>query len=85
VIRAEAQRKVQEILADAYRRSQEIRGEGDAKAANVYAQAYQQDEEFYSFYRSLLAYERSFDGGRDALVLEPDSEFFDYFGNAEGR
>jgi membrane protease subunit HflC len=85
VIRATAQRKVQEILADAYRRSQEIRGEGDAKAANVYARAYQQDEEFYAFYRSLLAYERSFDGGRDALVLEPDSEFFDYFGNAEGR
>jgi len=85
VIRAEAQRKVQEILADAYRRSQEIRGEGDARAANVYAQAYEQDEEFYAFYRSLLAYERSFDGGRDALVLEPDSEFFDYFGNAEGR
>jgi len=84
-IRAEAQREVQEILAEAYRKSQEIRGEGDAKSANIYAKAYKRDPEFYSFYRSLTAYEKSFDGGRDALVLQPDSEFFDYFGNAQGR
>ena len=84
-IRAEARREVEEILAEAYRTAQEIRGEGDAKAANIYATAYQEDAEFYAFYRSLLAYERSFDGGRDALVLEPDSEFFDYFGSAGSR
>lgn len=81
-IRAEAHRRVEEILADAYRKAQEIRGEGDAKAANIYAQAYRKDKEFYAFYRSLLAYERSFEGGRDALVLEPSSEFFEYFNNA---
>lgn len=84
-IRAEAHRRVEEILAEAYRQAQEIRGEGDARAANIYAQAYREDEEFYAFYRSLLAYERSFDGGRDALVLEPDSEFFDYFNESGGR
>ena len=84
-IRAEARRKTEEIAAEAYREAQEIRGEGDARAANIYAQAYERDAEFYSFYRSLLAYENSFEGGRDALVLEPDSEFFDYFGSAQGR
>lgn len=84
-IRAEANREVEEILAEAYRQAQEIRGEGDARATNIYAEAYQEDEEFYAFYRSLLAYENSFDGGRDALVLEPESEFFDYFDDAGGR
>jgi membrane protease subunit HflC len=84
-IRAEANREVEEILAQAYREAESIRGEGDARAADIYAQAYQRDPEFYSFYRSLLAYENSFQGGRDALVLEPDSEFFDYFRSPEGR
>ena len=84
-LRAEAQREVEEIGARAYREAQGIRGEGDAKAAETYAQAYERDEEFYSFYRSLLAYEESFEGGRDSLVLEPDSEFFDYFGDSAGR
>lgn len=84
-IRAEAQREVEEILAEAYREAQGIRGEGDARAADIYARAYSEDEDFYAFYRSLIAYERSFDGGRDTLVLEPDSEFFDYFEDAQGR
>jgi len=84
-IRAKAQREVQEIQAQAYRKAQGIRGEGDSKAAQIYAKAYKQDPEFYSFYRSLQAYKKSFDGGRDALVLDPDSEFFDYFDNAKGR
>ncbi|MDZ7748947.1 MAG: protease modulator HflC [Halofilum sp. (in: g-proteobacteria)] len=84
-IRAEANREVEEILAQAYREAQTIRGEGDARATQVYAQAYKRDPEFYAFYRSLLAYENAFDGGRDALVLEPDSEFFEYFGDAQGR
>jgi len=77
-IRAKAQREVQEIHAQAYRKAQVIRGEGDAQAAQIYARAYKQDSDFYSFYRSLEAYRNSFDGGRDALVLDPDSEFFDY-------
>lgn len=84
-IRAEANREVAEIAAEAYRKAQEIRGEGDAAAADIYAKAYRKDPEFYAFYRSLLAYEESFKGGRDALVLEPDSEFFEYFGDSSGR
>lgn len=84
-IRARAEREVEEILAEAYREAQGVRGEGDARAASIYAEAYQEDEDFYAFYRSLIAYERSFDGGRDTLVLEPDSEFFDYFERAQGR
>lgn len=84
-IRAEAEREVEVILAEAYREAQGIRGEGDARATDIYAEAYREDEDFYAFYRSLLAYERSFDGGRDTLVLEPDSEFFDYFESAQGR
>ncbi len=84
-IRAEADREVEEILAQAYREAEELRGEGDAKAADIYAASYERDPEFYSFYRSLLAYEGSFQGGRDSFVLEPESEFFDFFGDAEGR
>ncbi len=84
-LRAEAQREVEEILARAYREAETIRGEGDARAANIYAQAYNRDSEFYSFYRSLRAYRESFAEGRDSMVLEPDSEFFRYFRHAEGE
>jgi membrane protease subunit HflC len=87
VIRANADRQREEILADAYRKSESIRGEGDATAASVYARAYNKNPDFYGFYRSLNAYKDSFDGedGSDILVLEADSEFFKYFKNAGGR
>jgi membrane protease subunit HflC len=87
VIRANADRQREEILADAYRKSESIRGEGDATAASVYARAYNRNPEFYEFYRSLNAYRESFDGdnGQAILVLEPDSEFFKYFKNAGGK
>lgn len=84
-LRAEADREVAEILARAYREAEAIRGEGDAQSADIYAQAYERDPDFYSFYRSLIAYEESFEGGRDTLVLEPDSEFFRFFRNADGE
>jgi membrane protease subunit HflC len=84
-LRAEAEREVEEILARAYREAESIRGEGDARAANIYAQAYNRDSEFYSFYRSLIAYRESFSEGRDSMVLEPESEFFRYFRNSQGR
>ena len=58
----------------------EVRGEGDAIATSTYAQAYGQDEEFYRFYRSLEAYRTAFGSARDTLVIDPGSEFFDYFG-----
>jgi membrane protease subunit HflC len=83
-IRSDADRQVQVLLAEAERDGQKIRGEGDAIATATYAEAYGQDEEFYRFYRSLSAYRTSFGSSRDTLVLDPGSEFFDYFGQ-DGR
>ena len=74
--RADAERQRTEILAEAYRDSEVIRGEGDATAAETYAKAFEQNSEFYSFWRSLTAYKDVFASGGDMMVLEPDSEFF---------
>ena len=78
-IRAGADRKRTVLLADAYNESQTIRGDGDAKASEIYANAYKKNPEFYSFYRSLEAYRNSFASKDDLLVIEPDSDFFSYF------
>lgn len=80
-IRADADRQRTIILSEAYREAEKLRGEGDASATEIYAKAYAEDAEFYVFYRSLTAYENSFYGGQDFLVLEPDSDFFNYFDN----
>ena len=77
-IRAEADKEREVIIANAYKEAQRIKGEGDAKAAAAYAQAYGQDSEFYAFYRSLEAYRSSFKDRSDVLVLEPNSDFFKY-------
>ena len=77
-IRADADRQREIILAQAYRDAQRVKGEGDAKAAAIYARAYEQNAEFYAFYRSLEAYKASFRGRNDVLVLEPNSDFFKY-------
>ena len=71
------------ILANAYRDSEKIRGEGDAISASNYAEAYNQDSDFYSFYRSLESYKKSFSEQGDILVLNPESEFFRYFNPAK--
>jgi membrane protease subunit HflC len=78
-IRANADRQREEILAEAYRKSEEIRGEGDATSAKTYADSYNQDREFYSFYRSMNAYEVSFGNNHDMILLSPESDFFKYF------
>ncbi|HEY7787052.1 MAG TPA: protease modulator HflC [Casimicrobiaceae bacterium] len=78
-IRADADRQRQVILADAYRQAQKIKGDGDAKSSVTYAQAYGQNPEFYAFYRSLEAYKTSFRNKSDLMVLDPSSEFFQYF------
>ncbi|NIM71350.1 MAG: protease modulator HflC [Xanthomonadales bacterium] len=78
-IRANADRQVQVILANAERDGQRTRGEGDARATAIYAEAYGADEEFYAFYRSLQAYGNAFRGREDVLVLDPGSDFFEYF------
>jgi membrane protease subunit HflC len=75
---AEADRKRVEIIAKSIADAQRIRGEGEAEAANIYAQAYGKDPEFYSFYRSLQAYRTSIGREGDVLVISPDSEFFRY-------
>jgi membrane protease subunit HflC len=61
-----------------YREAQQAKGAGDAKATNIYAQAYSQDPDFYSFYRSLEAYRESFAGKSDVLVVDPSSDFFKF-------
>lgn len=82
--RADADRQVTIILANAYRDGQKIRGEGDATAAEIYANAYNKDPEFYSFYRSIDAYRKSMGQSGDLLVLDPDSDFFRYLNESDG-
>lgn len=84
-IRADADRQREVVLAEAYRDSQKIKGEGDALAADAYAQAFGRDPEFAEFYRSLEAYRSSFTSRSDMLVLDPSSDFFQFFGNNGSR
>ena len=75
-IRAEAERKREVIVAGAYRDAQKVKGEGDAKAAAIYAAAFNQDPNFYGFYRSLDVYRAGLRTKNDVLLLDPNSEFF---------
>ena len=78
-IRADADRQRDVIVAEAYRDAQQVKGEGDAKASRLFAEAFGQNPEFASFYRSLEAYRVSFRNRNDVLVLDPSSEFFRHF------
>ncbi len=78
-IRAEADREARVILAEATRDSARFRGQGDARAAELYAQAYDRNRDFYSFHRSLQAYRNTFTGSNDVMLLDAESEFFNYF------
>lgn len=82
--KARADREKTVILANAYTKAQEIRGEGDATASEIYAAAYSQDPEFYAFYRSINAYRESLGQSGDILVIEPDNEFFRYLNQSDG-
>ena len=84
-IEADADRQNTVIEANAYREAQQIRGEGDAVAAEIYANAFNQDQEFYTFYRSIAAYKSSFAGKEDLLVIDPESDFFRYLKNPTGK
>ncbi len=77
-IRAEAERERGVLLAKAYRDAQKVKGEGDAEASKIYAQAFTKNPEFYAFYRSMEAYQKSFKNRSDVMVLDPSSEFFKY-------
>ena len=83
-IRAEADRDREVIIAEAYRDAQRVKGEGDGKATAIYAKAFSEVPEFYSFYRSLEAYRASFRNRSDVLVLDPNSDFFKYFRSPGG-
>jgi membrane protease subunit HflC len=82
---ADADRQRQVILADAYRDAQRIKGEGDAKATAIYANAFSHNPEFFAFYRSLEAYKQSFKNKGDMLVIDPNSEFFKYLKKGAGK
>lgn len=77
-IQADVDRKVTLILANANKTAQELRGNGDAAAAKLYSQAFAQEPQFYSFIRSLKAYESSFEGSDNMMILKPDSDFFHF-------
>ncbi len=83
-ITADADRQVVVIGAEAYRQAEELRGEGDAKAAEIYASAFNSDPEFYKFYRSTNAYANVFQDRRDTLVIDPKSDFFQYLEQSGG-
>jgi membrane protease subunit HflC len=84
-IRARADRERTVLLAEARRDAEVTRGEGDARATEIYGKAYSRSEEFYDFYRSMNAYRGALANQNDVLVLEPDSEFFKYFGSDISR
>ncbi len=83
-IRAAADREVTVLRANAYREAEELRGSGDAEATRVYAEAFGKDPEFYSFTRSLQAYQNAFQGNGDIMLLQPDSESFRYLKDPKG-
>ncbi len=84
-VRAAADRTVVELTSDARRQAEVIRGEADAERNRILAEAYGQDPEFFAFIRSLAAYEVSLKGGNSSIVMQPDSEFFDYLRSDAGR
>jgi membrane protease subunit HflC len=85
VIKADADRQRTIIEAEAYRDSEKLRGEGDAKAAATYANAYSKDAEFYAFTRSLNAYKATFSSKEDVMLVDPNSDFFRYLKDSDGK
>ncbi len=84
-IKASADRQVVEIKAEAQREAEILRGQGEGERNRIFAEAYTKDPEFFSFYRSMLAYKTALENSDTTLVLSPNSEFFDFFQNADGR
>ncbi|MFA8442320.1 protease modulator HflC [Yoonia sp.] len=84
-IRAQADRTVIELVSEAQRESQIIQGEADARRNEIFATAFGADPEFFEFYRSMTAYQRSLTPGNSTMVLSPDNEFFNYLKSDQGR
>jgi len=83
-VRAQADRTVVELVSDAQRQSEIVRGEADAERNAIFAESFGADPEFFEFYRSLTAYQRSLQGNNSTMVLSPDSEFFNYLKSDQG-
>ena len=84
-IKADIDAKITVMLADAERNLRKLKGEGEAQAAQIYAETYTKDPDFYRFLRSMDAYKTSFSSKQDVLVIEPDSDFFRYMKNPSGK
>ena len=84
-ITSTADKEVTVILADAQKKSEIMKGEGDGQRNKIFADAFGQDPEFFAFYRAMQAYEKSLIGGETSLILSPDSEFFKFFGNIKPK
>lgn len=85
IIKADVDARITVMIAEAERKSQTLRGEGDAQAARIYADAFNKNPEFFAFVRSLDAYRNSFNSRQDVLVIEPDSDFFKYMKSTSGK
>jgi len=83
-VRAQADRTVVELVSDAQRQAEIIRGEADANRNAIFAGAFGADPEFFEFYRSLTAYTRALQGSNSTMVMSPDSEFFNYLNSPTG-
>ena len=84
-IRAKADRDVTVLLADATSQAEQVRGQGDSERNRIFADAYNRDPDFFAFYRSMQAYEKSMQHGDTRLVLRPDTDFFRFFSDPSGR
>ena len=84
-IRAVAEKERDIIITEAYRDAQKIKGEGDASASRIYADAFSKNQDFYDFFRSLEAYRKSFKGKDDILVLDPNSDFFKFLKSPDSK
>ena len=84
-IRAVAEKERDIIITEAYKDAQKIKGEGDATAAKIYADAFSKNQDFYDFFRSLEAYRKSFKGKDDILVLDPNSDFFKFLKSPDSK
>ena len=84
IVRATADRQAVEIVSEARKNAEIVRGEADARRNAIFAEAFGRDPEFFSFYRSLTAYEQALKGDNSTLVISPNSEFFDYLKSDTG-
>ena len=84
-IRADAEKQKVVLVAESKRKAEALRGNGDGEAIKIYSDAFGQDENFFKFYRSMLAYENTFVDDGTTMLLSPDSDFFSFFGNQSGK